>query len=584
MAEIFDFEEDTPTTSSSTTTTSSSSSNKPFTKEPYYNITPNINTTAASGIASKISNLTAKLVYNPNESLNNQPPITTTTNNNINNNQYGANEMDELCDTVAELNTIAFPSFSPVRTRAIPITITSNGNTLTAPGAESGIPMTRGRSGSGSFLPGSADGRAGKSFEIGIKSPFVSSFADKAATDTISEKEEEYEENDNKKQVSQANRKMHPWDFDRLKVLGEGTYGKVLLVREKRTGRLFAQKQLKKASMVVEEKKIQQTKTEREILESVRHPYIVKLFYAMQDLEKLYLILEYVQGGELFTYLADQSMLSEDTAAFYLAEMVLALHHLHTNVGVVYRDLKPENCLLDSDGHLVLTDFGLSKVATGDDDERCNTFLGTPEYMAPEILQGEEYDYAVDWWSLGAVANDLLTGSPPFPGSNYKAILNKIWSTKRITFPFYLTRDAQNLISRLLTRDPKKRLGHKDIDFIKKHSFFESVDWDRLEARDPSLVPPIVPIITDPEKAENFSKEFTEMPLTPPEYTNEFMEMANGSKGGSGAGGEETPTKFVPIPSKHGSSTSLAGKNQEDDNAFKGFSFTASQSFIDCAF
>ena len=167
---------------------------------------------------------------------------------------------------------------------------------------------------------------------------------------------------------SQLRRKIVPDDFEPLKVLGQGTYGKVLLVRERSSGRLYAQKQLKKASMIVEEKKIQMTKTEKEILESVRHPYIVKLFYALQDQSKLYLILEYAQGGELFHHLNNQAMLSEDTVSFYAAEIILAINHLHRNVGVVYRDLKPENCLLDADGHLVLTDFGLSKVSTDDSD------------------------------------------------------------------------------------------------------------------------------------------------------------------------------------------------------------------------
>lgn len=542
MAEIFAFDEDFPTT----TPSSDSLKTLTGTDESSLNVNkPNDMYT---------SQLTSALRFGSHHHQQQQQPQ-----------PNDGNEIDELCDTVAELNTSAFISSSPVRTRAVPITINNNSSN-----------MVRGRSGSGSFQPGSADGRAGKSFEIGIKSPFVSSFADNANFKVGTAPESPvlstsfHSSNDHTVIPSDASRKVHPWDFERLKVLGEGTYGKVLLVREKRSGRLFAQKQLKKASMIIEQKKILQTKTERDILESVRHPYIVKLFYAMQDQEKLYLILEYVQGGELFTYLANQSMLSEDTAAFYLAEMVLALHHLHVNVGVVYRDLKPENCLLDNDGHLVLTDFGLSKVATGDDDERCKTFLGTPEYMAPEILQGEEYDYAVDWWSLGAVAHDLLTGSPPFPGEDYKTILSKIWSTKRMIFPFYLTRDAQNFISRLLTKDPKKRLGYKDIDFIKRHSFFDTIDWNKLESRDPSLVPPIVPIITDPEKAENFSKEFTEMPLTPPAYDSAL----SGSK-----------SENVPIPSRNNSDEKKEVElKHEGDQPFKGFSFTASQSFIDCAF
>lgn len=391
---------------------------------------------------------------------------------------------------------------------------------------------------SGSFLSGSAGSfstRLGKSFEVGIDKPFVSSYVEA------------------EKVFAMPQTKKRPSDFEQLKVLGTGTYGKVLLVREKKSGKLYAQKQLKKASMIVEEKKIKQTKTEKEILESVRHPYIVKLFYAMQDHEKLYLILEYAQGGELFHHLATKAMLTEDTVSFYCAEMVLALNHLHDNVGVVYRDLKPENCLLDADGHLLLTDFGLSKVAV-EDDGKCKTFLGTLEYMAPEILKGEDYDYGVDWWSLGAVCYDLLTGNPPFTGNSSKMILNKIKKAKRPDFPFYVSLDAQDILTRLLRKDPKKRLGHKDFETVfKKHRFFRKIDWKKLEARDPSIEPPIRPLITDPVLAENFSDSFTGMVLSP--VNNDLLNISNDS-----------------------------GNQDADNHPFKGFSFTASQSFIDCAF
>lgn len=431
-------------------------------------------------------------------------------------------ETAELDDTVGEL----FPQTGAAR----PITIKDTSN------------KRRGSFGS-SFQPGSAgsaSSRLGKSFEVGIDQQFVSSFVDE----------------DNCKTEEIPRHKMVPSDFEHLKVLGQGTYGKVLLVRERATGRLYAQKQLKKASMIVEEKKIQQTKTEKEILESVRHPYIVKLFYALQDHDKLYLILEYAQGGELFHHLSNQAMLSEDVVSFYGAEMALALHHLHVNVGVVYRDLKPENCLLDADGHLVLTDFGLSKVATEEAGE-CNTFLGTPEFMAPEILKGESYDYGVDWWSLGAVCYNLLTGSPPFPGNNHTMILNKIKRSKRPDFPFFLSTDAQDLIARLLRKEPKKRLGYKDFEkTIKKHRFFRKIDWKKLESRDPSVIPPIQPLITDPELAENFSSEFTDLIISPADY--------------------ESSTQPTAIP--------LSGKGGGDSQPFKGFSFTASQSFIDCAY
>jgi serine/threonine protein kinase len=311
------------------------------------------------------------------------------------------------------------------------------------------------------------------------------------------------------------NRKMTTEDFDTLRCLGKGTYGTVLLVKQRLTGRLYAQKQFKKASLVVHKKLVEQTKTERQILESVnRHPFVVKLFYAFQDHEKLYLILEYGQGGELFTHLNTEKMFTEPVAAFYMAEMLLAISHLHNDLGVVYRDLKPENCLLDADGHLLLTDFGLSKVAVEPTDE-CNSMLGTVEYMAPEVILGKKYGRAVDWWSFGALGYDLMTGNPPFRGQNHAKIQDNIVKQK-LVLPYFLSPDAKDLLTRLLRKDPNKRLGSqmpKDLQTIKKHRFFRKIDWKKLEARE--LEPPIQPMITDPELAENFSTEFTELSLSP---------------------------------------------------------------------
>ncbi|KAI1328313.1 serine/threonine-protein kinase psk1 [Xylariaceae sp. FL0255] len=310
-------------------------------------------------------------------------------------------------------------------------------------------------------------------------------------------------------------RKMTADDFEPLRCLGKGTYGTVLLVKQRTTGRLYAQKQFKKASVVVHKKLVEQTKTERQILESVnRHPFVVNLYYAFQDHEKLYLILEYGQGGELFTHLNTEKMFSESTAAFYMAEMVLALSYLHKTLGVVYRDLKPENCLLDSQGHLLLTDFGLSKVAL-DDDDSCKSILGTVEYMAPEVVLGKKYGKAVDWWSFGALGFDLMTGSPPFRGGNNAKVQQNIVKQK-VVMPYFLSMDAKDLLARLLKKDPAKRLGSnmpKDLQTIKNHRFFRKIDWKRLAARE--LEPPIKPIITDPELAENFADEFTDLSLSP---------------------------------------------------------------------
>ncbi|KIW08394.1 uncharacterized protein PV09_01306 [Verruconis gallopava] len=347
-----------------------------------------------------------------------------------------------------------------------------------------------------------------------------------------------------------VHRKMTAADFEPMKCLGKGAFGTVLLVKQVTTGRLYAQKQFKKASLVVHKRLIEQTKTERHILETVnRHPFVVKLFYAFQDHEKLYLILEYAQGGELFHHLAMERMFPEETASFYMAEMVLALEHLHQNLGVVYRDLKPENCLLDAEGHLLLTDFGLSKVAT-DDADKCNSFLGTVDYMAPEIVAGKEYSFAVDWWSLGALGFDLLTGAPPFPGNNNAKIQANILKAK-LNFPFFLGPDAKDLLTRLLRKEPHKRLGNnmpKDMQIIKGHRFFKKIDWKKLAKRE--LEPPIKPLITDPELAENFDTEFTELAVSP--VTQKRSVLAE----------DEPMTDAPPDP-------------------FGGFSFVASKSLLD---
>lgn len=363
------------------------------------------------------------------------------------------------------------------------------------------------------------------------------------------------------------NRKMCAADFEPLTCLGKGAFGTVFLVKHKVTGRLYAQKQFRKASITVQKKLVDQTKNERVILETVnRHPFVVKLFYAFQDHEKLYLILEYAQGGELFTHLAMERMFPEEVASFYMAEMVLALEHLHRNVGVIYRDLKPENCLLDADGHLLLTDFGLSKVAL-DDDDRCNSSLGTVEYMSPEVVQGKPYGKACDWWSLGAMGFDLLTGSPPFKGNNRAKIQERIVKQK-VAFPYFLGPDARDLLTRLLRKEPKKRLGSHmpaDIQIIKSHRFFRRIDWKALEARE--LDPPIKPLITNPELAENFSSSFTQLPVSPVVSTKPTVDGLEGRKA-------------IPVNSA-GSQAFHEHRSSVGDDLFGGFTFVAPSSLLD---
>lgn len=354
---------------------------------------------------------------------------------------------------------------------------------------------------------------------------------------------------------NQLCRKMTSDDFEPLLCLGKGSFGTVFLVRHTITGKLYAQKQFRKASITVHKKLVEQTKTERTILESVnRHPFVVKLFYAFQDHEMLYLILEYALGGELFTHLAMERMFDEDVAAFYMAEMVLALEHLHQNVGVIYRDLKPENCLLDQSGHLLLTDFGLSKIVAADDEGRCNSSLGTIEYMAPEVVQGKPYGKACDWWSLGALGYDLLTGSPPFKANNNAKLQEKILKQK-LVLPYFLGPDAKDLLTRLMRKEPSKRLGYhtpKDLQTIKKHRFFRKIDWKALDRRE--TTPPISPVVTDPALAENFSVDFTGLPLG-----------ADGQLSSTSTGAKAVPA--------------ADGMAMEAD-PFGGFSFVASSSLL----
>lgn len=322
-------------------------------------------------------------------------------------------------------------------------------------------------------------------------------------------------------------------DFEPIKVLGQGSYGKVLLVREISTGRLFAQKQLKKASLIINDTNevhktnYQRTLNEKTILEKVNHPNIVRLYYAFQDHNKVYLILEYLDGGELFHHLAQQRYLSEKDASYYIAQIIVALRYLHLNLKVIYRDLKPENCMLNLDGNLVLTDFGLSKVST---DDKKHSMIGTAQYMAPEVIKGEEYDFSVDWWSLGCVSFDMLTGGPPFTGHTNEKIMDKVvHSKKHLKFPFYLSLDAKDFLRKLLQPNSEKRFDiDADFEKLKQHRFFRYLDWDQITNPTKEVLPPILPVITDSILAENFDEEFTAMPFTPPDNKSAFPTKSSG--------------------------------------------------------
>ncbi|XP_008557174.1 ribosomal protein S6 kinase beta-1 [Microplitis demolitor] len=318
-----------------------------------------------------------------------------------------------------------------------------------------------------------------------------------------------------------------PQDFELCKVIGKGGYGKVFQVRKitgNDAGTIFAMKVLRKASIIRNQKDTAHTKAERNILEAVKHPFIVDLMYAFQTGGKLYLILEYMCGGELFRHLNDEGIFLEETVCFYLCEIILALQHLHQQ-GIIYRDLKPENILLDAEGHIKLTDFGLCKEHI-QDGSVTHTFCGTIEYMAPEILTRSGHGKAVDWWSLGTLMYDMLTGAPPFTSDNRKKTIEKILKAK-LSLPQYLTHDARDLIRKLLKRQVAQRLGSapSDAEQVKSHIFFRHINWNDVISR--KLKVPFKPTLTSEDDVSQFDKKFTSsLPIdSPPEYT--LSESAN---------------------------------------------------------
>ncbi|CAF1659031.1 unnamed protein product, partial [Adineta ricciae] len=260
-------------------------------------------------------------------------------------------------------------------------------------------------------------------------------------------------------------------------------------------------------------------KTERQVLEAIRQiPFLVSLHYAFQSDAKLHLVMDYVSGGELFTHLNKRQYFTEQDAKIYIAELALALGQLH-KIGIIYRDIKLENILLDNDGHIVLADFGLSKEFRPDDaDKRTYSFCGTIEYMAPEVVKGGDagHDFTVDWWSLGVLTFELLTGASPFTVDGQQNTQPEI--SKRIVknqpfIPNHISKVAKDFILKLLVKNPKRRLGAKGLEDIKRHPFFgPDMDWDAIAQKRAQA--PIKPKLKDEMDTSNFAEEFTRLPIT----------------------------------------------------------------------
>lgn len=297
-------------------------------------------------------------------------------------------------------------------------------------------------------------------------------------------------------------------DFQVHRTLGTGSFGRVNLVYHVPTKMYFAMKKLRK-SEIVRLRQVEHTNAERRLLSQVNHPFIVRMVCTFQDERSLYIVMEYVCGGELFSLLRRVRTLPPFVAVYYAAQIVLAVEYLH-NQNIVYRDLKPENILIDKYGNVKMTDFGFAKVVP----ETTWTLCGTPDYLAPEVVQSQGYGRAVDWYAIGILIYEMLIGSPPFYHENHRVLYENIVH-KKAYFPSGFDWIAQDLIERLIEKDPHKRLGvlANGAADVKAHPWFRDVNWKLLE--DCQLRPPFKPKVAGDGDTSNFDQYPDEIPESP---------------------------------------------------------------------
>ena len=318
---------------------------------------------------------------------------------------------------------------------------------------------------------------------------------------------------------------IHMKDLKVHNILGVGTFGRVKLVVHKPTDTPYALKCMRKGQIIAL-KQVEHVMNEKKILAMCDHPFLLQLAAAYQDADELYMLLELALGGELFTILRERQKFDEPTSRFYGANVAAAFEYLHERK-IVYRDLKPENVLLDSEGHVRITDFGLAKDAMELGD-KTHTFCGTPDYLAPEIIKGAGHGRGVDWWSLGTMIYEMLGGLPPFYSENFNVMYDRIL---RKTLEFNpddrFGSDARDLLTGLLQKSPELRLGSSERDGaeLREHAWFAPIDWAKLEARE--LEPSFKPNVKSATDTSNFDDEFTSQPIA----ESVMPETALGGKG-----------------------------------------------------